>query len=31
MDHSVEVGLYSRVVLELIEGLEDNGFELYIH
>jgi len=29
MDHSVEVGLCSRVVLELMEGLEDHGFELY--
>ena len=29
MDHSIEVGLCSRVVLELMEGLEDHGFELY--
>ena len=29
MDHTVEVGLSSRVVLELMEGLEDHGFELY--
>jgi len=29
MDHTVEVGLCSRVVLELMEGLEDHGFELY--
>ena len=30
MDHTVEVGLCSRVVLELLEGLEDQGFELYV-
>ena len=29
MDHTVKVGLYSRVVLKLMEGLEDHGFELY--
>ena len=29
MDHSVEVELCSRVVLELMEGLEDHRFELY--
>ena len=29
MDQGVEVGLCSRVVLELMEGLEDHGFELY--
>ena len=29
MDHNIEVGLCSRVVLELMEGLEDHGFELY--
>jgi len=29
MDHTVEVGLCSRVVLELLEGLQDHGFELY--
>ena len=29
MDHTVEVELCSRVVLELMEGLEDHGFELY--
>ena len=29
MDHSVDVGLCSRVVLELMGGLEELGFELY--
>ena len=29
MDQSVELGLCSRVVLELMEGLEDHVFELY--
>ena len=29
MDRAVEVGLYSRVVLELISGLENDGFDLY--
>jgi len=29
MDRAVEVGLCSRVVLELMSGLEDHGFDLY--
>jgi len=29
MDHSVEIGLCSRVMLEVIEGLDDHGLELY--
>jgi len=29
MDQAVEVGLCSRVVLELMSGLEDHGFDLY--
>ena len=29
MDHAVEVGPCSRVVLELMSGLEDDAFDLY--
>ena len=29
MDRTVEVGLCSRVVLELMSGLEDDGYDLY--
>ena len=29
MDHALEVGLCSRIALELMLGLEDDGFDFY--